>query len=302
MVVDTAGAAKGWWDYAPFGDEVPKTAGRAAIDYYMGAPIGETPGPGFTGQVRDRLADGLATELDYFVARYFHTGQGRFSSPDAPFVDQHVEDPQRWNMYAYVRNNPTRFVDPSGTACTEDWKDDDRPGPRCIDVLRDDLTGGYEEVAGVEYSEQALFMLGNVGDELGYIGNWSEATLEVMDYASAVRGLAGLFNPRSWIRTTAHRVVKPNPRIGNKAFLGSTRSVQLAVQKLRRGAKQVFVEDAAEAEEIFLGMYNGAGHANTSGMDNNARRILVGDGKHTTAGTRRILQKEVLLESFITFR
>ena len=67
----------------------------------------------FTGKERDS-----ETGLDYFGARYFSSAQGRWTSPDAPFADQHVEDPQSWNMYAYVRNNPLAHVDPNGKACS----------------------------------------------------------------------------------------------------------------------------------------------------------------------------------------
>jgi hypothetical protein len=42
---------------------------------------------------------------------------GRFTSADAPFADQHPEDPQSWNMYAYVRNNPLKNTDPDGHDC-----------------------------------------------------------------------------------------------------------------------------------------------------------------------------------------
>jgi hypothetical protein len=38
---------------------------------------------------------------------------GRFMSPDAP-VDQHPADPQSWNLYSYVRNNPLILTDPTG--------------------------------------------------------------------------------------------------------------------------------------------------------------------------------------------
>jgi RHS repeat-associated protein len=62
-----------------------------------------------TGKERD-----AETGLDYFGARYLSSAQGRFTSPDAPFADQHPEDPQSWNMYAYARNNPLQFVDPDG--------------------------------------------------------------------------------------------------------------------------------------------------------------------------------------------
>ena len=40
--------------------------------------------------------------------------QGRFTSPDAPFADQFAENPQSWNLYSYVRNNPLVMVDPTG--------------------------------------------------------------------------------------------------------------------------------------------------------------------------------------------
>jgi RHS repeat-associated protein len=64
----------------------------------------------FTGKERD-----AETGLDYFGARYFSGAQGRFTSPDKPFADQHLEDPRSWNLYSYVRNNPLKFVDETGT-------------------------------------------------------------------------------------------------------------------------------------------------------------------------------------------
>jgi len=63
----------------------------------------------FTSKERD-----AETGLDYFGFRYFSSAQGRWTSPDQPFADQHPEDPQSWNMYGYVRNNPLAHVDPNG--------------------------------------------------------------------------------------------------------------------------------------------------------------------------------------------
>jgi RHS repeat-associated protein len=65
----------------------------------------------FTGKERD-----AETGLDYFGARYLSGVQGRFVSADAPFADQHVGEPQSWNLYSYVRNKPLKFVDPTGQA------------------------------------------------------------------------------------------------------------------------------------------------------------------------------------------
>jgi RHS repeat-associated protein len=52
--------------------------------------------------------------------RWYTYGVGRWPSPDpAGKGAVRLDDPQTWNMYAYVRNNPTTLTDPSGE-CAED--------------------------------------------------------------------------------------------------------------------------------------------------------------------------------------
>ncbi len=63
----------------------------------------------FTGKERD-----AETGLDYLMARYFSSAQGRFTSPDPLLASARLTDPQTWNSYAYVRNNPVNMVDPDG--------------------------------------------------------------------------------------------------------------------------------------------------------------------------------------------
>jgi len=64
----------------------------------------------FTSKERD-----AETGLDYFGARYMSSAQGRFTSPDPiHFQAAMLVDPQRFNLYAYVRNNPLSLVDPKG--------------------------------------------------------------------------------------------------------------------------------------------------------------------------------------------
>ena len=65
--------------------------------------------PFLTGQERD-----FETGLDYFGARYFSSLSGQFASPDDFTNATHPTDPQTWNLYAYARNNPLRFIDPDG--------------------------------------------------------------------------------------------------------------------------------------------------------------------------------------------
>jgi len=61
----------------------------------------------FTDKERD-----IETGLDYFLARYYSSTQGRFTSVDpGSFVPA---DPQNWDRYSYVQNNPLKFIDPTG--------------------------------------------------------------------------------------------------------------------------------------------------------------------------------------------
>lgn len=63
----------------------------------------------FTGQIRD-----TGTGLDYFNARYYTAPLGRFNSADPGNTGADLSDPQTWNGYAYVRNNPLVLSDQSG--------------------------------------------------------------------------------------------------------------------------------------------------------------------------------------------
>ena len=53
--------------------------------------------------------------LYHMGARYYSPGLGRFTSPDPLYIEMHrLLDPQQLNLYAYARNNPTTFSDPTG--------------------------------------------------------------------------------------------------------------------------------------------------------------------------------------------
>lgn len=67
----------------------------------------------YTGKERDSESG-----LDNFGKRYDSSSMGRFMTPDAFYKDSHVGDPQSWNEYAYARNNPLRYVDPTGENAT----------------------------------------------------------------------------------------------------------------------------------------------------------------------------------------
>lgn len=69
----------------------------------------------------------------------------RFTSPDAPFVDQMTSDPQSWNLYSYARNNPMKLVDRTGrNACGHNQDKNCRVTIRLEDRNVDD-NGDYDD-------------------------------------------------------------------------------------------------------------------------------------------------------------
>ena len=109
MVTDQNAKVVSWHDYVPFGEEIP--GGWAGRSTQFGAGM-DNLSQRFTGKERDGESG-----LDYFGARYYSGVLGRFTSVDQPFNDWNTADPQSWNLYSYVRNNPLKNIDPFGQDC-----------------------------------------------------------------------------------------------------------------------------------------------------------------------------------------
>ena len=81
-------------------------------------PFGELwTGAGSSGmhQTFAKLPDYDAETNQYNTLNRHYTPSGRWMSPDPGGLKVvKLDDPQTWNMYAYVRNNPTTLTDPTG--------------------------------------------------------------------------------------------------------------------------------------------------------------------------------------------
>jgi RHS repeat-associated protein len=93
-------------DYLPFGEELfENIGGRSTGQGYASDGVRQQ----FTLKERDN-----ETGLDYFLARYYASTQGRFTSADPANAIPIKRDPQSWNGYAHARNNPLLYIDPDG--------------------------------------------------------------------------------------------------------------------------------------------------------------------------------------------
>ena len=109
---DVTGAVTSRHDYHPFGEEIYTSQRTTALAY-----AADTVRKQFTGYERDG-----ETDLDFAQARIYRNKIGRFLSPDYFINDTNLGSPQSWNLYAYVRNNPLVYTDPSGCEIIIEFK------------------------------------------------------------------------------------------------------------------------------------------------------------------------------------
>ena len=111
VITDASGAIKSESDFYPWGGELQFVANDS--NHYK-----------FTGTERDS-----ETQLDYFGARYYSNGLGRWVSADwsstpVPVPYANFGDPQTLNLYGYVRGLPTAKADIDGHGWLEKASED----------------------------------------------------------------------------------------------------------------------------------------------------------------------------------
>lgn len=113
---------------------------RNKSNYVFKLPFGEEISRASYGSdsIREKFAtyerDG-ETGLDYAQARMFGSGLGRFTSPDPAMVSASLQNPQTWNRYVYVLNNPLKYSDPLGL-----WELDQTANVQVDSVTKDGKT------------------------------------------------------------------------------------------------------------------------------------------------------------------
>jgi RHS repeat-associated protein len=110
-------------DYRPFGEEISTTQRTPGLGYQGNDSVRQT----FTAYEKDS-----ETDLDFAQARYYSKNLGRFFSVDPLGTSAQKWNPQTFNRYSYVVNNPVNYSDPNGTCVHTDndgrnTHDDNKP-------------------------------------------------------------------------------------------------------------------------------------------------------------------------------
>jgi RHS repeat-associated protein len=142
VLMNASGAVTSRHDYFPFGEELG--AGNGAPGSSTGM---RTAAQGYSAadNVRQRYADTRlddATGLDHTLWRKLETRSGRWTTPDPYGKSLRVANPQSFNRYAYVRNDPVNARDRTGLDdCAGEYNDTGRctiDGGRGILSISDD--------------------------------------------------------------------------------------------------------------------------------------------------------------------
>jgi RHS repeat-associated protein len=134
---------------------------------------GTDPSPiQFTGQEQD-AGSGDA----HFPFRYYSEVMGRWLTPDpAGMSAVDPTNPQTWNRYAYVMNNPLNYVDPLGLMCG------DGPNSKpCENVPAPTSVGGTGGVSGA-----LMVWLEEVGADAGLIEDASDLSGSLLDFVAYI--------------------------------------------------------------------------------------------------------------------
>lgn len=154
------------------------------VAYYPYGSLKEQVGEGSTYLFTDQEYDD-ESGLYYYGARYYNPELTRFTQPDT--ITQNVYNPQNLNRYAYVLNNPVKYVDPTGNCFFPFLFSSDFESANPSYWFNEYLKWGesnrkaFEEATGIraEAIDNAL-AIGSMCSPLGEVG-WIISTYSALD-------------------------------------------------------------------------------------------------------------------------
>jgi len=135
------------------------------------------------------------TGLDWTAARFYTSNAGRWMTPDPGGLKVvHPDDPQTWNMFAYVGNSPTTLTDPTGlymwaSACA----DSNTECQQSRQAFRDSLANVAQARDSYDAKSKEYKRLDAIIQGYGQEGKGGPAVA----FGAAAGSFGGNFNPRT---------------------------------------------------------------------------------------------------------
>jgi RHS repeat-associated protein len=110
IITNELGQVKSRRDFMPFGEEIDASVGNRSNAGLQYSVSGDLVRQKFTGYQKDS-----ETSLDFAEARMYENRFGRFTAVDPLLASGKSANPQSFNRYTYVVNNPLAHFDPDGS-------------------------------------------------------------------------------------------------------------------------------------------------------------------------------------------
>ncbi len=189
LQLDVNGNLYGGRAFAPYGEAFAETGAADRV---------------FTGQTQDALAG--STGIYDFLLRQQSSAQGRWMVPDPAGIGAvDITNPQTWNRYAYVGNNPRNAIDPLGLKKYCPSEDG------CAWDVNDNGNGaGYGWGAG-EFGDYSGGWTEGPGNSLVF--NWPVFLTGIWDVLDGIGsgGWGGGSNGPSGVGSASNPYTNPNP-------------------------------------------------------------------------------------------
>ena len=181
IITDQLGQVKARRDFMPFGEELFINIGARSTDLKYGSSA-DNVRQKFTGYQKDD-----ETGLDFAEARMYENRHGRFTAVDPLLASGNSANPQTFNRYVYVTNNPIFLTDPLGLDPW--WRGNCQNGRCSFREAKDKPTdGSWESVTfnGLGYatvddwngSGSTAYLYSNGGHDSGIRARLLESSME----------------------------------------------------------------------------------------------------------------------------
>ena len=245
VLTDSLGNVVSRRDFLPFGEELYADGTHRSVAGKYSQTGQDGVRQRFTGYEKD-----LETGLDFALARMYENRYGRFTAIDPLLASGKSANPQTFNRYVYVLNNPLLLTDPTGLQAATDLSEKEKEANRRAVEEVNNAAGAFTERDTTRFEEardNAVRMVAEPADK-SLINPCREAILKTFGNADPVTALKELVATGGIAAlNTEGRVVEGPQNVFNGAtttyYLGSGSNAQLAREYFKDHPRQSAVHD-----------------------------------------------------------